>query len=89
MVILNETPKLIRHEGITYTGNDVLRAFAKAAAEQSGENVNLPGNCVTSDYVMKKETVMMKQQIAKSDDTYFVELSPERFKKLISLLPNY
>ena len=30
----------------------------------------------------------MKQQIAKSDNTYFVELSPERYKKLISLLPN-
>ena len=86
-VIINETPKLIRHEGITYTGNDVLRAFAKAAGEQSGENVNLPGNCVTSDYVMKKETVMMKQQIAKSDDTYFVKISQERYKKLLSLIP--
>ena len=65
----------------------MLRAFARAAAEQSGENVNLPGNCVTSDYVMKKETVMMKQQIAKSDDTYFVKISQERYKKLLSLIP--
>ena len=55
--------------------------------KQSGENVNLPGNCVTSDYVMKKETVMMKQQIAKSDDTYFVKISQERYKKLLSLIP--
>ena len=87
-VIINETPKLIRHEGITYTGNDVPRAFARAAAEQSGENVNLPGHCVTSDYVMKNETVMMKQQIAKNDDTYFVTLSREKYVRLLSLLPN-
>ena len=30
----------------------------------------------------------MKQQIAKSDDTYFVKLSQEKYKKLISLIPN-
>ena len=87
-VILNETPKLIRHNGITYTGNDVLRAFATAAAEQSGENVNIPGHRVTEDYVNKKETVMMKQYIAKNDDSYFVELSREKYRKLLALLPS-
>ena len=87
-VILSETPKLIRHKGKTYTGNEVLRAFAESAAEQSGEIVNVPGNSVSSDYVSKKETVMMKQQIAKYDGTYFVDLTKEKYNRVLSLLPN-
>ena len=60
-VILNNTPKLIRHEGKIYTGKDVLKCFALAASQQSGELVNIPGKVPTKEYVLKKETVLMKK----------------------------
>ena len=63
--ILNNTPKLIRHEGHIYTGKDVLKCFALAAAQQSGELMNIPGKVLTKEYVLKKETVIMKKIIAK------------------------
>ncbi len=87
-VMINDTPKLIRHEGVTYTGNDVLKVFAKSAAEQSGEHINIPGNIPSDDYVLKKETVMMAQFVAKYDDSYFVEITEEKYNKLLSLLPS-
>ena len=87
-VIVNEDPQLINHNGKTYIGDEVLEAFTTAALEQSGEMVNIPGNTVTSDYVLKKETVMMLENIVLDDDTYFVEISKEKYNKLVSKLPS-
>ena len=87
-VIVNEDPQLIKHNGKNYVGDKVLEAFTTAALEQSGEMVNIPGNTVSSDYVLKKETVMMLENVAIDDDTYFVEISKDQYKKLLSELPS-
>ena len=89
-VIVNDTPKKIVHEGITYTGKDVLRVFALSAAQQSGEEVNLPEKIpeLTREYVQKKESVYMKRMVAKYDDSYFVPLTKEKYYDVLSLLPN-
>ena len=86
-VILNNTPKLIRHEGHIYTGKDVLKCFALAAAQQSGELVTIPGKVPTKEYVLKKETVIMKKIIANDDGSYFEELSESDYSDVLSKLP--
>ena len=86
-VILNNTPKFIRHEGRIYTGKDVLKCCALAVAQQSGELVNIPGKLPTAEYVMKKESVLMKKLVARYDETYFNELNESDYKDVLSKLP--
>ena len=86
-LILNNTPKLIRHDVQIYTGKDVLKCCALAVAQQSGELVNIPGKLPTAEYVMKKESVLMKKLVARYDETYFNELNESDYKDVLSKLP--
>ena len=87
-VIINDCPKILHHEGKTYTGPEVLRCFTEAAIKESGEIVNVPGNTPSYDHVLKKETIMMLENCAENDNTYFIELTSDNYKKVLSKLPS-
>ena len=87
-VIVNDCPKILHHEGKIYTGPEVLKCFAEAAVKESGGTEMIPGTVPSYDQVLKKETVMMAEYCATYDNTYFVELSVENFKKVMAKLPS-
>ena len=87
-VIVNSAPKVIHHNGRTFTGKEVLQCFVESAVERSGEIVNVPGTVLSEDYLLKKYVVMMAQKYVCDDDSFFVNISKEKYNEVCSQLPS-
>ena len=86
-IILSETPKEIHHNGIIYSGDDILKCFTIAALEQSGDIGEEP-DIPTEEYLLKKRMVMMTKNCVEDDDTYFIPLTLDKYKQVLSRLPS-
>ena len=58
-IVLSEVPKEIHHNGIVYSGDEILKCFTIAALEQSGDLGEDTNAIPDINMVQKKRMVMM------------------------------